>query len=295
MNTPIEDGFMSEAQTYLDVVVRPGVMRLITKIGLEARDPARLIEAMAEPAGTQTAAALVRMGLPVVPLLTSALAHPNPLLRERAAVALGCIGPPAREAVPQVAAMLRDEPVAPDGHCRACGAAAFALEQIEATDALLALLCSEHTNASRYAGRALGHPESAVRRWAAFGFGQVDGEAAQTEAAALLVRALADDDAAIRRSAAAAVSSLAKRAIPSRQRPQEPPARSAAPALRQHLADPDPATRLEVALALSDLGLPTAQSNRILREAAEDSATDSPSKDRCLQALKHFPLAPDAR
>jgi HEAT repeat protein len=219
-----DSGLMSEAQFFLDLIVRPLGQRLAHGAELTEIDPAELISRLADPTnGLKSVTALVKMGERAVPYLVDALASPTSEVREHAAFALGCLGPQAHAAIPKLAVMLEREPLESNGHCRTCGAAAFALERMspESAPALLTLLCGDAESASRYAGAVLGHKA-----------------ASSPELMSALIEALDDPRRHVWTSAALALGRAG------------PAARSAIPALRKRLNAPEPEVILAIAAAL---------------------------------------------
>jgi rhomboid protease GluP len=136
------------------VNVRPAAERYAWEILPQATDLEPLLNALADPInGEQAAIALSRGGRFAVKGLVAALHNPEASVRERAAVALGWIGAEALEAVPELVAMLQDEPLAENGHCRPCAAAVYALAHMGdgGFAALKALGENDPGNAGRYA------------------------------------------------------------------------------------------------------------------------------------------------
>jgi HEAT repeat protein len=225
VNSGLEDtGLMSDAKGFLDFVVRPAAQRLASEAEVENEPLDQMLIALAEPnTGYKAANALAKAGQRALPILIEALTYPDAKTRENAAFALGCVGPEAREAIPHLATMLEREPPEANGHCRACGAAAFALERIglESNNSLLVLLCGDQPTKSRYAACVLGKAA-----------------ATHPKLVPALLQALDDPREHVWASAALALGKVG------------PSARAAQASLRQHLreAGPEPAMTLAIAL-----------------------------------------------
>lgn len=155
-----------------------------------------------------------------VPALVAALRDPDPTVREQAAVALGRLGPAAREAIGPLVATFSDE----DLYLR--GAAAVALGQI-GSDAVPALV------------RALGDTSGDVRWSAAIALGRLGSQA--RDAVGALITALSDADENVRWCAAVALGAIG------------PAAREAVPVLTEALHDRDESVRCGATLALGQI------------------------------------------
>ena len=165
----------------------------------------------------------------LVPLLVDGLKTGNPAQRTLAAQALGVLKPPPREAIPPLAAALRD----PEGDVRAN--VVYTLTRLGhqpgggpgVTPALLT---------------ALKDPEPGVRRAAAGAFRSM--EAPPRGAIAALVETLRDPNAEVRAEAAFGLMGF-----------HSPPAREAVPALSSAFTqDPDRQVRINAARALGLMG-----------------------------------------
>jgi HEAT repeat protein len=91
--------------------VRQLACSTLSQIGRPAASAApQLVVSLSDPQIMAMAAyALTRIGPHAVPYLAQALEHPQPRVREKAAVALGQLGPSARSAAPGLERLLEDE------------------------------------------------------------------------------------------------------------------------------------------------------------------------------------------
>ena len=182
----------------------------------------------------------------LVPLLVDGLKTGNPAQRTLAAQALGVLKPPPREAIPPLAAALRD----PEGDVRAN--VVYTLTRLGhqpgggpgVTPALLT---------------ALKDPEPGVRRAAAGAFRSM--EAPPRGAIAALVETLRDPNAEVRAEAAFGLMGF-----------HSPPAREAVPALSSAFTqDPDRQVRINAARALGLMGPVARDAVPVLRAGLRDA------------------------
>jgi HEAT repeat protein len=161
---------------------------------------------------------LAQLGEPAVPTLIEALRDRDRLVRARAAQALGAIGPGAKDAVPALCALARDEsdPVGEEAR------AALARIRAGVVPALQPFLKDGDVRVRRVGVAALSRQG--------------------VEAVPALIEALGDGDWIVRRRAARALGGIGPRA------------RSAVPALRLLLRDDDPRVRDDVEEALERIG-----------------------------------------
>lgn len=192
----------------------------MTQIGRAARRPLAAAVILGLFA-THAAPGATSPGPEAVPSLVAALRDPDAATRERAATALGRIGPPARAAIEPLIATFVDD----DLYLR--GAAAVALGQI-GRDAVPALI------------RAIGDADEQVRWSAAIALGRLGPQA--RAAVAPLVRAMSDSNDKVRWCAAVALGAIG------------PAAGDAIPVVTEALHDRDEAVRRGANLALQQIG-----------------------------------------
>jgi HEAT repeat protein len=252
------DGIHPDAKTFFEFVVRQTIRDFAKSLDAQTAAPADLVASLDDPkTGLSAVSSLCRMGPRAIEPVTAALTNSNAQVRERAAFVLGCLGHSANAKIPELTALLQREPPSQNGHCRGCGAAAFALGRMmpESQSALLGLLRGDSPTAARYAAAQLGRfprpqviaalidaladPREHVWVAAAFALGKVGAPAA--DALGALRRQLGRDDPVGALTVAVALEQIA------------PEATEAEPVMLDMLANDEPEIRKAAVAAVGAL------------------------------------------
>jgi HEAT repeat protein len=237
------DGNHPNPGSFLEFVVRRTVLDLAWKLYAQTADPAEFIDQLADPHQSQNAASVLwRMGPRALAPLSTALTDLDAHVREYAAIVLGCFGAQANQLIPELAALLQREHPPNSGHCRPCGAAAFALGRMmpNSQETLLDLVRGDQTTAASYAAAQLARFPSA-------------------EIIAALTDCLNDPRQHVWTAAAFALGKIGPSAV------------AALPALRQKFRAQDSTEgTLTVALALEQIAPETGETTRWLLEMIND-------------------------
>jgi HEAT repeat protein len=239
----MSDGNHPNPRSFLEFVVRRTALDLAWKLYAQTADPAEFIDQLADPRQSQKAASVLwRMGPRALAPLTAALTDSDAQVREYAAIVLGCFGAQATQQIPELAALLQREHPTNNGHCRPCGAAAFALGRMmpASQTTLLDLLRGDQTTAAFYAAAQLARFPSA-------------------EIIAALIGCLNDPRQHVWTAAAFALGKIG------------PSAAAALPALREKFhAHTSTDGTLTVAVALEQIASGTGEITRRLLEMSKD-------------------------
>ena len=203
--------------------------------------------------------ALRRIGEPAVAPLTKLLKDNNWVVRWQAALTLGAIGRPAKEALPALQAVLENEEKQPEASLEVVAAAALAQVRIggDPKQPVAAIT------------KLLGHMFPRVRYYAAQVLWQLGPKAA--DAVPALIRLLDDEEEAVRGMAVEALRAIG------------PAAKAAVPALVKKLSDEEAEVRLAAANALKGLGPVAAEATPELAKAL--SGEDEDLRKAALEAL----------
>ncbi len=217
---------LSQALKHKDPLVRQGASWALLKLGVLAKDAVpQLTETLKDEVvdvRRSAALALAEVGEPAgsaVPALTRLLSDPN--TRWEAVSALGCIGPGAKPAIPQLAEIANGDPEA-----RIRGQACLALGHIGDSSGVPALV------------KAMQRSHGEVRSNATIAIGMLGANG--KEAVPALATALSGDDYDFRAEAAEALGAIG------------PEAKGAVPAIVENLKDPT--IRMAMVNAISGIG-----------------------------------------
>jgi HEAT repeat protein len=213
--------------------------------------------------------ALGGKGSNACPALVQALADPNESVRNAAIAALQAIRFPSKEVLDGLWTTVRNSP-------RSRNAAALALG-LHGEPAIPTLL------------PGLSDPDAVIRRWAAFGLGQIE---KGTQSLPALIEALSDPFEFVRTEAAVSIGRIGQTWPNGNKSRPESPAASAVPSLIRCLthSDAGPDLKEAVAEALAKIGGPRDQIEpRLMALLKDDSVKVRRSAALSLEWLGHLP------